>query len=222
MNPRYIHYLKVAIKFTLATTWAGVICAGSLTFYHSYFTPASAIDVDTLEERITLNLQQERDNVLKHLSGLELTLDALQEELGSTNDALRQVESTQHSHSTSINELTLDEAHIKELERRLSAAEKRLSEPHRVGRTSKPKKAEPKQVTPKVTVAPPPFVLFDVQKRGSVSLAIVGKADAKQLSELSAVRQGGHYLGWRLVDVEGNQVRVRNHAGQEVLLEVDV
>jgi len=222
MNPRYRHYLKVAIKFILATTWGGVICAGSLTFYHSHFTPASTIDVDALEQRITLNMQQVRDNVLKHLSGLELTLAALQEELDSTKGTLSQVESTQQSHTTAIDGLTLDEEHIKKLEKRLSAAEKRLTEPRRVVRTTTPKKAEPKRVTPKVTVTPPPFVLFDVQKRGAVSLAIVGKADAKQLSDLSAIRQGERYLGWRLVDVEGNQVRVRNHAGQEVQLEVDV
>lgn len=222
MNPRYIHYLKVAIKFTLATTWVGAICAGSLTFYHSYFTPASALDIDTLEQRITLVLQQERDKMLRELSELESSLATLQEELDETNGALSQVESTQRSHATAINELTLDEEQIKALERRLSAAEKRLSEPRRVVRTSAPKKAEPSRVTPKVTVSPPPFVLFDVQKRGTISLAIVGKADAKQLSDLSALRQGERYFGWRLVNVEGDKVRVRNSAGQEVLLEVEV
>lgn len=221
MNPRYIHYLKVAIKFTLATAWIGAICAVSLTFYHSYFTPASTIDVDALEQRITLTLQQERDNMLTNLSGLETKIESLQQMIDDTNAALDDVKLTQQSHILSINELTLDKTKMKTLEARLSAAEKRLNEPRKTGRTSTPKKAAPKRVVPKVTVAPPPFVLFDIQKRGAVSLAIVGRPDAKRLSDLSAVRQGERYLGWHLVDVEGDQVRVRNRAGQEVQLEVE-
>ncbi|MFM2588255.1 hypothetical protein [Vibrio sp. TBV020] len=223
MDPRYKHYLKVTIKFTLATLWCGGISAISLALYHSYTTPASLIDVDALEQRITLSLHQESETVLAHLSGLESSISALQQELDDTNATLNGVESTQQSHATAIDNLTLDEAQIKELEKRLSAAEKRLTEPRRVTRTAASKQApvEVKKATPKVVVTPPPFVLFDVQKRGTVSLAIVGKADAKQLSDLSALRQGERYLGWRLMEVKHNQVRVRSNAGQEVQLEVD-
>lgn len=228
-------HLKHALKFLLRSLWCLALCAALLFVYHAHIQPAQMAQLDALEQRLLLAIQQEHDERNERLDALSKKIQTITEQLDEHQAQLEGLTHTQNKHSTSIDSLSvsidsleLDASTIAQLEKRLAAMDKKLSirvtTPTKAAVATKAK--TPVRTTtkkaPVVKVTPPPFVLFDVQKRGTVTLAIVGQPTAKQLSDLTVVRQGEAHQGWSLRKVSKSSVVVRNTQGQEVTLEVVV
>ncbi len=216
-------YLRALLKFLLASVWGAGLSVSVLTLYHQYYQPAPRMSLDALEQSLLLALEKERQHREQKLGQLADKLIGISElvEVQRGDIAALQVGQQEHNHRLSSLEQRrnhIDADAFNKLKQRLSNTERQLSQlgQRSVSQPARQAKAAPK-TKPTVT---PPFTLFDVQKRGTNYLAIVGKSDATTLSELSALRSGSRYQGWQLVAVHPTYVIVR-HKGQDITLEVD-
>ncbi len=219
--------LKTAIRFTISSVWVVALSSALLTGYHFLISePNTHQQADALEQRILLTLQQESEARLQKTSAFEVQLSDLMSEAARQSDELTALSQQQSEVEKQVESIALEAKDLEALKSRIKQVEQRQAQASRqTVRTSRaviPKKEVEKKPTPLISVTPPPFVLFDVQSRGGVMLAIVGAPSAKQLSDLSAVRQGESYQQWRVVKVQAQRVTFRNAQGQDVHLEVNV
>ena len=133
---------------------------------------------------------------------------------------IQSLEQQQQAQSQSLAALKLDEQSLTSLKRKLSSLERRLSaSPRSVAHNTAVKRKvarKPKSSQPPIT---PSFVLFDVQQRGRVLLAVVGSAHASRLSELTALRVGQRYQGWQVTNISQSSIQAERQ-GQKVVMEV--
>ncbi len=219
--------LKTAIRFTISSVWVVALSCALLTGYHFLISePNTHQQADALEQRILLTLQQESEARLNKIAKFEAQLSDLMSEAARQSDELTALSQQQIEVEKQVESIALEAEDLDALKSRLKQVEQRQAQASRQSvRTSRaviPKKEVEKKPTPLISVTPPPFVLFDVQSRGGVMLAIVGAPSAKQLSDLSAVRQGERYQQWQVVKVQAQRVTFRNAQGQDVHLEVNV
>ena len=217
-------HLKGLLKFLFASAWGAGLSVSVLTLYHQTYQPTSSMDASALEQRLLLAMEEgrlAREQKLNQLADALTDLDTL---LETQQDHIVALQTQNQEHSDRLSHIELqrhgiDKNALDRLEQRLNKVDKQLSQ---LGQRSyTPVKTTQTKPKPKVKPAiTPPFTLFDVQKRGVSYIAVVGKADAKRLSELNVLRSGGRYLGWQLVSVHPTHVVVR-HKGEEVTLEVE-
>ncbi|WP_439146839.1 hypothetical protein [Vibrio sp.] len=157
---------------------------------------------------------KERQARIEALDALQFTLDGLTQRLDSQQGEITELMNTQSHQGARLDELGVDSKKLDVLETQLQ----------RFSRQSIAKRA-PVRTKPiiKLTVKTPtitaPFVLFDVQTRGHIQLAIVGKPGTSRLAELSALQAGQHYLGWKITAVNGQQIET-TYKGQRTTLTV--
>lgn len=214
--------LKQAIKFTLLSIWCAGLSLGVLALHQSIFPPISNIDLNKLEQAFNLALQHEestrsesieqlfnaQEGIKSQLNSDQLVLQAITERQNNLENALDETESNiNHSFSQKF------EAIEQHLNKKLSKVQ---NDRARLIERQKPKVVQVSTSKPVIT---PPFILFDVQKRGSVYLAIIGKPSAKTLSDLLPLRVGQSYLGWRIVQIRSNSI-VANFQGELIDIEV--
>lgn len=213
--------LKQAIKFILLSIWCVGLSIGVLALHQSFFPPISDSDLNKLEQTFNLALQHEeatRSESIEQLFNVQKSLkfrqDSDQLALQTVREHQNHLENALSETKTSINRTLSQslETIEKRLNKKLSSARKNNSF---IVENKKPKvtPVQPKQV---IT---PPFILFDIQTRGSVHLAIVGKPSARALSDLLPLRIGQSYLGWRIVQISSNSI-VANFQGELIDIEV--
>ncbi len=225
-------YLKTALKWGLISLWFITLCSVCVVGYHTVMPPATQAQLDNqrleLTEQLNTAIKEEHqqreqalDNISAHLDTLSQRLDAQAEQIGKLTQQ-------QAKQGDSIASLGLDKAALSRLESKFSTLEQRVSrklatasvpaQPRTAART--PVKTTTQRASkPVASSVKPPFELFDVQKRGGVYLAIVGKPSAASLSDLSAVRLGQNYLGWRVGKITDNAIHA-SYQGQDVVMEV--
>ncbi|ARR47936.1 hypothetical protein CAY59_27325 (plasmid) [Vibrio campbellii] len=163
------------------------------------------------------------------LDALTQTLDELSIRVDEQAQRLQALSNTQQHHSTRLDTLDLDHHKVAELEKKLARLNRVVSTPRpapvqktpKAAKNTTSKKASPSPARNTNTAATAsvnaPFVLYDVQSRSGIRLAIVGQTNARTLSELSALRQGQSYRGWKIVSVFASSIEVQRQ-GQRTTL----
>lgn len=216
-------HFKPLLKGVLVSLWGLLLCGASVLTYHVMVKPVASEYItaqhDALTQSLTEVLKKETRQRTQAIETLVTRLDAIDQRLDAQQQQIQALLEEQRSQAQSIEALGLDSQVLKRLESKLSRLEKRMTTRSRsVART--PVKRRPSQVKASSKPLPtPPFVLFDVQKRGNVLLAIVGKSNATRLSELSALRVGQRYLGWQVTDIEMARIHTL-YQGQRITVEV--
>lgn len=217
--------LKSLLKGLLMSLWVLLLSGGSLLAYHMVMKPVASetltIQYDGLTQSLTEVINQEQQQRTQAINALLTRLDAIDARLDVQQAKIQALSKTQQSQAQSIEALGLDSQALKRLESKLNRLEKRMATPSRrvVRAPVKAKRHTPKAQTPSKPLPTPPFALFDVQRRGNVSLAIVGKPNATHLSQLSALRVGQRYLGWQVTDIAVDKM-VTLYQGQKIVVEM--
>ncbi|TOG95113.1 hypothetical protein [Vibrio parahaemolyticus] len=223
-------YLKTALKWGLISLWFITLCSVCLVGYHTIMPPATQAQLDNhrleLTERLNTAIKKEHqqreqalDTISAHLNTLSQRLDAQAEQIGKLTQQ-------QAEQGDSIASLGLDKTALSRLEAKFNTLEQRVSRklatasmPQRTAARTPVKTTTQRTSKSVASSVKPPFELFDVQKRGGVYLAIVGKPSAASLSDLSAVRLGQNYLGWRVGKITDHAIHA-SFQGQDVVMEV--
>ncbi|WP_299143290.1 hypothetical protein [uncultured Vibrio sp.] len=205
----------------LLSLWCFALSVVCVVIYQQTFSPVRYMDLDyrldTLNQSVLLAIHEsgakERQARIEALNALQLTLDRLSLRLDEQQNDMAKLRSTQAHHGVRLDELGIDSQKLEALETKL----------RHLSRQPAVTKREPVQVKPVIqpTVKTPaitaPFVLFDVQTRGRIQLAIVGKPGARSLSELSALQAGQTYLGWKITAVNDQYIETL-YKGQRTTL----
>ncbi|HBC3487102.1 TPA: hypothetical protein KDY96_003973 [Vibrio parahaemolyticus] len=225
-------YLKTALKWVLISLWFITLCSVCLVGYHTIMPAATQAQLDNhrleLTEQLNTAIKEEHqqreqalDTISAHLNTLSQRLDAQAEQIGKLTQQ-------QAEQGDSIASLGLDKAALSRLESKFSTLEQRVSRklatasvpaPQRTAARTPVKTTTQRASRPVTSSVKPPFELFDVQKRGGVYLAIVGKPSAASLSDLSAIRLGQNYLGWHVGKITDHAIHA-SYQGQNVVMEV--
>ena len=236
-------FLKSALRGLLLSLWCVLLSAACILVYQHLFAPVRQTDLETQHQALMSALsesQQASDQQRRAaLDALTQTLDELSIRVDEQTQRLQALSNTQQHHSTRLDKLDLDHHKVAELEKKLARLNRVVSTPRPApvqktakaaknttakkapssqantsqASTSKDRRAKPSQ--PESVVAP--FVLYDVQSRSGIRLAIVGQTNARTLSELSALRQGQSYRGWKIVSVFASSIEVQRQ-GQRTTL----
>ena len=240
-------FLKSTLRGLLLSLWCVLLSAACILVYQHLFAPVrqAALDVEletqhqALMSTLSESQQASEQQRLDALDALTQRLDELSARLDEQERHLQALSNTQQHHSTRLDKLDLDHHKVVELEKKLARLNRVVSTPrpapvkktakattHTTAKkapssqantsqanTSKDRRAKPSQ--PESVNAP--FVLYDVQSRSGIRLAIVGQTNARTLSELSALRQGQSYRGWKIVSVFASSIEVQ-HQGQRTTL----
>jgi len=236
-------FLKSALRGLLLSLWCVLLSAACILVYQHLFAPVRQTELETQHQALMSALsesQQASDQQRRAaLDALTQTLDELSLRVDEQAQRLQALSNTQQHHSTRLDKLDLDHHKVAELEKKLARLNRVVSTPHPApvqktakatknttakkapssqantsqASTSKDRRAKPSQ--PKSVNAP--FVLYDVQSRSGIRLAIVGQTNARTLSELSALRQGQSYRGWKIVSVFASGIEVQRQ-GQRTTL----
>lgn len=240
-------FLKSTLRGLLLSLWCVLLSAACILVYQHLFAPVrqAALDVELETQHQALmsalsESQQASDQQRRAaLDALTQTLDELSIRVDEQAQRLQALSNTQQHHSTRLDKLDLDHHKVAELEKKLARLNRVLSAPRPApvqktakatknttakkapssqantsqASTSKDRRAKPSQ--PESVNAP--FVLYDVQSRSGIRLAIVGQTNARTLSELSALRQGQSYRGWKIVSVFASSIEVQRQ-GQRTTL----
>ncbi len=215
--------LKTLLRGLLFSLWSLTLSAACVFTYQQVFSPVQqeSFDsrLDALHQSLVLAINESRDKErqarIEALGALQLTLDKLTQRIDTQQGEITELMNTQSRQSARLDELSLDSKKLDVLETKLQ----------RLSRQSTTKRAPPVRAKPvvKPTVKTPtitaPFVLFDVQTRGRIPLAIVGKPGASTLAELSALQAGQHYLGWKITAVNDQHIEAL-YKGQRTTLTV--
>ncbi|MFW9688143.1 hypothetical protein CGH72_16925 [Vibrio parahaemolyticus] len=225
-------YLKTALKWGLISLWFITLCSVCLVGYHTIMPAATQAQLDNhrleLTEQLNKAIQKEHQQREQALDTISAHLDTLSQRLDAQAEQIGKLTQQQAAQGDSITSLGLDKAALSRLESKFSTLEQRVSrklatasvaaQPRTAVRT--PVKTTTQRASrPVASSVKPPFELFDVQKRGGVYLAIVGKPSAASLSDLSAVRLGQNYLGWRVGKITAHAIHA-SFQGQDVVMEV--
>ncbi|CAH1526075.1 conserved hypothetical protein [Vibrio owensii] len=231
-------FLKSALRGLLLSLWCVLLSAACILVYQHLFAPVRHAELETQHQALMSALsesQQASDQQHRAaLDALTQTLDELSIRVDEQTQRLQALSNTQQHHSTRLDKLDLDHHKVAELEKKLARLNRVVSTPHPApvqktakaathttakkapssqANTSKDRRAKPSQ--PESVAAP--FVLYDVQSRSGIRLAIVGQTNARTLSELSALRQGQSYRGWKIVSVFASSIEVQRQ-GQRTTL----
>ncbi|CAK1763385.1 conserved hypothetical protein [Vibrio crassostreae] len=215
--------LKTLLRGLLFSLWSLILSAACLFAYQQVFSPVQqeSFDsrLDVLHQSLALTMNESRDKErqarIEALGALQFTLDDLTQRLDEQQGEITELMNIQSNQGARLDELGLDSKKLEVLETKLQ----------RLSRQSTTKRATPVRAKPvvKPTVKTPtitaPFVLFDVQTRGHIQLAIVGKPGASTLAELSALQAGQHYLGWKITAVNDQHIEAL-YKGQRTTLTV--
>nr|WP_306417258.1 hypothetical protein [Vibrio sp. B181a] len=221
----------------MLSLWCVLLSAACILVYQYLFAPvrqaAFDAELETQHQALMSALsesQQASDQQRRAaLDALTQTLDELSLRVDEQAQRLQALSNTQQHHSTRLDKLDLDHHKVAELEKKLARLNRVVSTPRPapVQKTAKAsasttaKKASPSPVRNTNTAATSsvtaPFVLYDVQSRSGIRLAIVGQTNARTLSELSALRQGQSYRGWKIVSVFASSIEVQRQ-GQRTTL----
>lgn len=223
-------YLKTALKWGLISLWFITLCSVCLVGYHTIMPPATQAQLDNhrleLTEQLNKAIKKEHQQREQALDTISAHLDTLSQRLDAQAEQIGKLTQQQAKQSDSIASLGLDKAALSRLESKFNTLEQRVS--RKLATASVPTAAPQRTAarTPVKTTTQrtsksvaTPFELFDVQKRGGVYLAIVGKPSAASLSDLSAVRLGQNYLGWRVGKITDHAIHA-SYQGQDVVMEV--
>ncbi|UMM06960.1 hypothetical protein MKR81_27770 (plasmid) [Vibrio campbellii] len=236
-------FLKSALRGLLLSLWCVLLSAACILVYQHLFAPVRQAELETQHQALMSALsesQQASDQQRRAaLDALTQTLDELSLRVDEQAQRLQALSNTQQHHSTRLDKLDLDHHKVAELEKKLARLNRVVSTPrpapvqktakaatHTTAKkapssqantsqasTNKDRRAKPSQPES----VPAPFVLYDVQSRSGIRLAIVGQTNARTLSELSALRQGQSYRGWKIVSVFASSIEVQRQ-GQRTTL----
>ncbi|MGI9920539.1 hypothetical protein [Vibrio owensii] len=236
-------FLKSVLRGLLLSLWCVLLSAACILVYQHLFAPVRHAELETQHQALMSALsesQQASDQQRRAaLDALTQTLDELSIRVDEQAQRLQALSNTQQHHSTRLDKLDLDHHKVAELEKKLARLNRVVSTPrpapvkktakaatHTTAKkapssqantsqasTSKDRRAKPSQ--PESVNAS--FVLYDVQSRSGIRLAIVGQTNARTLSELSALRQGQSYRGWKIVSVFASSIEVQRQ-GQRTTL----
>lgn len=226
-------YLKTALKWGLISLWFITLCSVCLVGYHTIMPAATQAQLDNhrleLTEQLNKAIKEEHRQREQALDTISAHLDTLSQRLDAQAEQIGKLTQQQAEQGDSIASLGLDKAALSRLESKFSTLEQRVSRklatasvPTAVSRTAvqTPVKTTTQRTSKSVASSvKPPFELFDVQKRGGVYLAIVGKPSAASLSDLSAIRLGQNYLGWHVGKITDHAIHA-SYQGQDVVMEV--
>lgn len=232
-------FLKSTLRGLLLSLWCVLLSAACILVYQHLFAPVrqAALDVEletqhqALMSTLSESQQASKQQRLDALDALTQRLDELSARLDEQERHLQALSNQQQRHATRLDTLELDRPKLMAIEKKLARLNRVVSTPRPapVQKTPKAsthttsKKASPSPVRNTKTVATPsvnaPFVLYDVQSRSGIRLAIVGQKNARTLSELSALRQGQSYRGWKIVSVFASGIEVQRQ-GQRTTLTV--
>lgn len=225
-------YLKTALKWGLISLWFITLCSVCLVGYHTIMPPATQAQLDNhrleLTEQLNTAIKEEHQQREQALDTISAHLDTLSQRLDAQAEQIGKLTQQQAEQGDSIASLGLDKAALSRLESKFSTLEQRVSRklatasvaaPPRTAVQSPVKTTTQRTLKSVASSVKPPFELFDVQKRGGVYLAIVGKPSAASLSDLSAVRLGQNYLGWRVGKITDHTIHA-SFQGQDVVMEV--
>lgn len=224
-------HFKAVLKWLLTSLWFLTLCSACVVGYHFLIPPVTEAQWQRQQTELTEHIvqasQKEHDARQQALDAISASLNALTRRVDAQAEQIGRLTEQQSQQGDSLSALGMDKAAVERLEKKLTALERQVSQKLQAVRAPAPAKAVTPQskrharvVTPKPANVPtPPFVLFDVQKRGNVYLAIVGKPTASTLSELSAVRAGQRYLGWQVGQIQPNNIRA-SYQGQTIVMEV--
>ena len=230
-------FLKSALRGLLLSLWCVLLSAACILVYQHLFAPvrqaALEAELETQHQALMSALsesQQASDQQRRAaLDALTQTLDELSIRVDEQAQRLQALSNTQQHHSTRLDKLDLDYHKVAELEKKLARLNRVVSTPRpepvqktpKTAKNTTSKKASPRPVRNTNTAATAsvnaPFVLYDVQSRSGIRLAIVGQTNARSLSELSALRQGQSYRGWKIVSVFASSIEVQRQ-GQRTTL----
>lgn len=222
-------HFKAVLKWLLTSLWFLTLCSACVVGYHFLSPPVTEAQWQRQQTELTEHIvqasQKEHDARQQALDAISASLNALARRVDAQAKQIGRLTEQQSQQGDHLSTLGMDKAAVERLEKKLTALERQVSQKLQAVRA--PAKAVTPQskrhtrvVPPKsVNVPTPPFVLFDVQKRGNVYLAIVGKPTASTLSELSAVRAGQRYLGWQVGQIQPNNIRA-SYQGQTIVMEV--
>lgn len=226
-------FLKSTLRGLLLSLWCVLLSAACILAYQHLFAPVRHAELEAQHQALMSALsesQQASDQQRRAaLDALTQTLDELSIRVDEQAQRLQALSKTQQRHSTRLDKLDLDHHKVAELERKLARLNRVVSTPRptpvqktpKTAKNTASKKASPSPVRNTNTAAAPsvnaPFVLYDVQSRSGIRLAIVGQTNARTLSELSALRQGQSYLGWKIVSVFASSIEVQRQ-GQRTTL----
>ncbi|XEV14939.1 hypothetical protein ACBZ90_18295 (plasmid) [Vibrio alginolyticus] len=227
-------YLKTALKWGLISLWFITLCSVCLVGYHTIMPPATQAQLDNhrleLTEQLNTAIKKEHqqreqalDTISAHLNTLSQRMDAQAEQIGKLTQQ-------QAKQGDSIASLGLDKTALSRLEAKFNTLEQRVSRklatasipttaPQRTAARTPIKTTTQRTSKSVASSVKPPFELFDVQKRGGVYLAIVGKPSAASLSDLSAIRLGQNYLGWLVGKITDHAIHA-SYQGQDIVMEV--
>ncbi|CAH1593622.1 conserved hypothetical protein [Vibrio jasicida] len=230
-------FLKSALRGLLLSLWCVLLSAACILVYQHLFAPVrqAALDVElemqhqALMSTLSESQQASKQQRLDALDALTQRLDELSARLDEQERHLQALSNTQQHHSTRLDKLDLDHHKVVELEKKLARLNRVVSTP-RPAPVQKTAKAAKNPASKKTSTSPArntntaaipsvttPFVLYDVQSRSGIRLAIVGQTNARTLSDLSALRQGQSYRGWKIVSVFASSIEVQRQ-GQRTTL----
>ncbi|MCE7732509.1 hypothetical protein [Vibrio campbellii] len=230
-------FLKSTLRGLLLSLWCVLLSAACILVYQHLFAPVrqAALDVEletqhqALMSALSESQQASDQQRLDALDALTQRLDELSARLDEQERHLQALSNQQQRHATRLDTLELDRPKLMAIEKKLARLNRVVSTPRpapvqktpKAAKNTASKKASSSSAQNTNTAAIPsvnaPFVLYDVQSRSGIRLAIVGQTNARTLSELSALRQGQSYRGWKIVSVFASSIEVQRQ-GQRTTL----
>lgn len=205
MNP----YVKSGIKCVALTLWSASLSVGAILTYEQLHPRLVQTDLDAFEQRLNTALLDQATEQAASLDALSKKLLILDDELIAIERNYAELLQRQQSQESAFSGLeskinnNIDEK-LKKLGSKFTA--KLNNQQSLRSRSVIPAKPTSMRKSKPKAIVNVPFKLYDVQKRGTTYLAIVGKPGATHLSQLSAIQEGQLYQHWRLVRVEQGRV----------------
>nr|WP_014343610.1 hypothetical protein [Aliivibrio fischeri]AEY78196.1 hypothetical protein [Aliivibrio fischeri] len=205
MNP----YVKSGIKCVVLTLWSASLSVGTILTYEQLHPRLVQTDLDAFEQKLNTALLDQATEQAASLDALSKKLHILDEGLLTLESDLAELLQRQQSQESVLSEF--ENKISNDVDTKLNKLESKLTTKLNNQQSLRSRSVIPAKPTsiqkskPKAIVRAP-FELYDVQKRGTAYLAIVGKPGATRLSQLSAVQEGQSYRAWRLVLVEPGRV----------------
>ena len=214
--------LKTLLRGLLFSLWILILSGACLFAYQQVFSPVHQKSFDSrwdaLHQSLVLAMNEsatkERQSRIEAFDALQFTHDVLTHRLDAQQGEITELMNTQSHQGAHLDELSVDSQKLEVLETKLQRFSRQSSTKRAPVRTKPITK--PTVKTPTITA---PFILYDVQTRGHIQLAIVGKPSARLLTELSALQAGQHYLGWKITAVKDQQIET-TYKGQRTTLTV--
>ena len=214
--------LKVVIHWVLRTIWTGLIVLGLMgvvaVWLHPFYETQQREQARALTE------------LQSSLSALSTRLDDLTPQFGEVKTRLSALSESDKTLQSDLVAITTAngaaQAALSTLKSQLQRHASQLSLLERQARlissgatqskspTLSPKKNKQAVKRPD-TRQPDPFELLDIQRRGSVLLAIIAPLNARTLQEVALSRKGESFLGWKIIAINSADIQIKK--GTQVL-----